>query len=160
MTRYIYTLLFLLFAAITPAVAGELMIARPMVMTAPQFGLFLFDKENREAPPRFVPTTVIPYSIKQTFGWQMHINTHKKRITITEEFNAPSAPLTWGQDMHGTRVLSNDNKTSTVTYDVDVPADGMLKTIWAIAPADPKGPHSATIDIDGEISHTFTFTVQ
>jgi hypothetical protein len=160
MKRFICAVLFLLCAAITPAVAGELMIARPMVITAPQFGLFLFDKENRENPPRFVPTSVIPRSINQTFGWQMHINTHKKRITITEEFNAPSAPLTWGQDVHGTRVLSNNNKTSTVTYDVDVPANGILQGIWAIAPADPKGPHSATIDIDSEASHTFPFTVQ
>jgi hypothetical protein len=142
-------------AAIGPA-TGKPTIPEDRIISA-EFGLFNPPDSGKEP---FVPTSMVPLSDNQGYGWLILLETRKPKIRWREEFTLPSAPTTWGDGVpDGSRVISVDRKVSVMEREVE-PEQGIISNIWAVAPGDPKGRYVIRVIIEGNLERVFEFDVQ
>jgi hypothetical protein len=121
------------------------------------FGLFNLSDPNK---PTFVPTTVVPLSPNQAYGWIIRLRTDKSKIKWREEFTLPVKPATWGDaEPLGTRSVSNDGRTSVTEREVS-PERGVIFNSWSVAPGDPKGRYMIRVFVEGSLTKTFEFEVR
>jgi hypothetical protein len=142
-------------AALAPE-PGQPSIPEVSIVSA-QFGLFNPPESGKEP---FVPTTIVPLTENQGYGWVILLDTRKPTIRWREEFTLPAAPTTWGDPVpDGSHAVSGDRKVSVLEREVQ-PEQGMISNSWAVAPGDPKGRYVIRVIIEGNLERVFEFDVQ
>jgi hypothetical protein len=142
-------------AAIGPA-TGQSMIPEDRIISA-EFGLFNPPDSGKEL---FVPTSMVPLTENQGYGWVILLETRKPKIRWREEFTLPSAPSTWGDAVpEGSHAISGDGRVSVLDREVE-PEQGIISNSWTVAPGDPKGRYVIRVIIEGTLERVFEFDVQ
>lgn len=122
-----------------------------------EFGIF---NQANSGKPTFAPTTTVPLTPNQGYGWIMVLRTTKPKIKWREEFTLPVKPDTWGDpEPLGTRSVSTDGRTSVTEREVS-PERGLIFNMWTVAPGDPKGRYVIRVFVEGSLAKVFEFDVQ
>ena len=123
-----------------------------------EFGLF--NNKVTSGQPTFVPTTVVPLTPTQGYGWVIQLRTAKPKIKWREEFTLPATPKSWGgPEPLGTRSMSTDGRTSVTEREVS-PDQGLIFNSWTVARGDPRGRYVIRVFIEGTLAKVFEFDVE
>jgi hypothetical protein len=135
-----------------PAAAHAQGKADAVVVLNAQVGLF--------GPPatvadQFLPSTVLPLSDGQSFGWRMTIKTNKKWVRVREELTLPAEPKTWGDpEPDLKRKTSADGRTATTELLLE-PVAGVIQFSWTVTTGDPRGTWVLKLRIEDQAEQVF-----
>lgn len=122
-----------------------------------EFGLFNLLESGELV---FVPSSTVPHSEKQRYGWIILLDTRKSKIRWREEFTLPAAPAIWNNaETQGSQFISEDKRVSVMEKEVE-PYQGLISHSWAVAPGDPKGRYIIRVIIENRLEEVFEFDVQ
>lgn len=118
-----------------------------------EFGLF--DASNPDELV-FTPTTVVPHTLGQRYGWVIEVRTGKRSLAVREEYLLanPSPPTA---DSPLNIVLPRRNQVSQRQL---VPVAGRIYGEWAIGPGEPAGHRRLQVIIESTVSADFAYDVQ
>lgn len=130
----------------TPSRAATTEVSAPPATTAgpePQlttWGGRFFAEDISGAQPVQTETFVIPFRPGTScFRWSIAVDPVDRPVTITEIFDLPAAPRTWGDDPSRHQVSENGRRATTTR--VQSTEDRALTTRWCIEEGDPTGIH-------------------
>ena len=123
-----------------------------------EFGTF--DASN----PRemlFLPTSVVPHTLGQRYGWIIELRTGKRSLSVREEYllassgTVPKVPASSGETL-----LIPLDRHNQVSQRQLVPVDGKIYGEWAIGPSEPAGHRHLQIVIEGQVAADFEYDVK
>ena len=123
-----------------------------------EFGTF--DASN----PRemlFLPTSVVPHTLGQRYGWIIELRTGKRSLSVREEYllassgTVPKVPASSGE-----MLLIPLDRHNQVSQRQLVPVDGKIYGEWAIGPSEPAGHRHLQIVIEGQVAADFEYDVK
>ena len=117
-----------------------------------QFGLFDEDAMGRVL---FTPSTKVPLTVGQNFGWVVLLRARAPVVRWREEFQAPSPPKTWGPLEPG-RTISPDGTVSLSDHYSDA-RSGIVTHAWQITEGDPTGHYAMRVLLGGTALQIFEF---
>ncbi|MFM2344843.1 MAG: hypothetical protein RLZZ210_1455 [Pseudomonadota bacterium] len=109
--------------------------------------------------PIIVPTNTIPLIPNQMYGWIILLNNTNSHIKWQEEFTLPEKPKTWGEVPLGSRIITNNGKTSIMQHEVRN-ENNTIHNVWAVAKGDPKGKYTIRVFADESLVGKFEFEVK
>lgn len=117
-----------------------------------QFGLF---DEDAAGHVLFTPSTKVPLTVGQNFGWVVLLRARAPAVRWREEFQAPSPPKTWGPIEPG-RTISPDGTVSLSDHYAEV-RSGIVTHAWQITEGDPTGHYVMRVLLGGTALQIFEF---
>ena len=128
---------------------------RQRVYDHAEFGILDENGENYI----FKETNHIPNKVGITYGWNIHLTTHKEVVTWKEEFILPSPAVEWA-DINKNEVTVDNNKKAAITKRTVIPENGWINNYWSISKGDPSGKYMMKIYIDDSLVKTFVFFIE
>lgn len=132
--------------------------AASVEIVSAEFGTF--DASN----PRemlFLPTSVVPHTLGQRYGWIIELRTGKRSLSVREEYllassgTVPKVPASSGETL-----LIPLDRHNQVSQRQLVPVDGKIYGEWAIGPSEPAGHRHLQIVIEGQVAADFEYDVK
>lgn len=125
---------------------------------AAEFGIF-----DSSTPDEltFEPTSVVPHSTGQRYGWIIDLRTSKRSLSVSEEYLLPAAS-TPGKTADPVRESLSipQQRRSQVSQRQLVPVDGKIYGEWSVGPNEPAGHRRLQILIEGQPGASFEYDVK
>lgn len=160
--------LFLKFMLLIPAFAAGISLAAPMVpielpaeppvdVVSAEFGVF--DASNPKEMV-FEPTRVVPHRQGQRYGWAIEVKTHKRSLSVSEEYLLPNPAKAQPSPEKPGVVEIPQQRRSQVSQRQLVPVEGMIYGEWVIGPNEPAGHRHLQVVIEDQVAVRFEYDVK
>lgn len=122
-----------------------------------EFGLF--DASNAKNTV-FTPTRVVPHRQDQRYGWVIELRSHKRSLSVREEYLLPNPPRAKGSDELSESLNIETPRHNQISQRQLVPVDGKIYGEWAIGSNEPAGHRRLQVVIENEVAASFEFDVK
>jgi hypothetical protein len=133
----------------TPSIAS-IRIAPDLVVERPVFGVLVAGDDGVE---RFEPSSRVPLTQGQAYGWVMKLHTNRPSVRWRERLQIPDrAP-------NRSARAKNPRTPAAARREQTLEADGLIGHFWRVGPGDPGGSYAIEVYVEEALVQQFVFTL-